>query len=228
MVATKITDLPVDASPTSDDLVVTVNSPGGTPANRRVTLANLITKGHGLGEGIVQVSGGLFVVVTAPSGLLVGTSDSQTLSNKTLTSPVINTGVSGSAIDTDVALTADSNSLLATQRAVKAYIDALDLVTLDTQAGNYTFVIGDRAKKVESTSATLKTFTVPPNSSVPFLLGTTIGLLQYGAGQLVVAGAGGVFVRSADNALKLRAQYSEAMLWKRATDEWILTGDLTV
>lgn len=41
MADTKITGLTADASPSSDDLVVTVNDPGGTPANRKVTIANL-------------------------------------------------------------------------------------------------------------------------------------------------------------------------------------------
>lgn len=44
-----------------------------------------------------------------------------TLTNKTLTSPVINTGVSGTAIDTDPALTADSDTLIASQKATKAW-----------------------------------------------------------------------------------------------------------
>lgn len=43
----KITQLTEDTSPTSDDLVVTVNDPSGTPANKKVTLANLV-KGLGL------------------------------------------------------------------------------------------------------------------------------------------------------------------------------------
>lgn len=38
----KITQLTADTTPTSDDLVVTVNDPAGTPANRKVTLANLV------------------------------------------------------------------------------------------------------------------------------------------------------------------------------------------
>lgn len=40
----KITDLTADASPTDDDLLVTVNDPAGTPANRKVTVANLSAK----------------------------------------------------------------------------------------------------------------------------------------------------------------------------------------
>src|SRR5689334_21476123 len=37
----KVTELTADTTPTSDDLVLTVNDPSGTPANRKVTLANL-------------------------------------------------------------------------------------------------------------------------------------------------------------------------------------------
>ena len=41
MADTKIEDLTADVAPTGDDLVVTVNDPGGTPVNRKVTLTNL-------------------------------------------------------------------------------------------------------------------------------------------------------------------------------------------
>ena len=46
-----------------------------------------------------------------------------TLTNKTLTSPVLNTGVSGTAIDTDTTLAANSDTKLASQKATKAYAD---------------------------------------------------------------------------------------------------------
>jgi hypothetical protein len=43
MADTKLSALTADASPTSDDLVYVVNDPGGTPASRKVTLANVKT-----------------------------------------------------------------------------------------------------------------------------------------------------------------------------------------
>ena len=41
MADTKIEDLTADTAPSSDDLLVTVNDPAGTPANRKVTVSNL-------------------------------------------------------------------------------------------------------------------------------------------------------------------------------------------
>lgn len=43
---TKITALSADTAPTQDDLIVTVNDPAGTPANRKVALADLVNKSH--------------------------------------------------------------------------------------------------------------------------------------------------------------------------------------
>jgi len=58
-------------------------------------------------------------VATLNSFLL---SNTQTLTNKTLTSPVLNTGVSGSAILDEDDFNSDSATKLATQQSIKAYI----------------------------------------------------------------------------------------------------------
>ncbi len=47
-----------------------------------------------------------------------------TLTNKTLTSPVINTGVSGTAVLDEDDLVSDSATQIATQQSIKAYVDA--------------------------------------------------------------------------------------------------------
>lgn len=58
------------------------------------------------------------------TGSVVGTTDTQTLSGKTLTSPVLNTGVSGTAVKDEDNMASDSASHLATQQSIKAYVDA--------------------------------------------------------------------------------------------------------
>jgi hypothetical protein len=60
---------------------------------------------------------------TPPTGTIIGTTDTQTLTNKTLTSPVINTGVSGTAIKDEDDMASDSATHLATQQSIKAYVD---------------------------------------------------------------------------------------------------------
>lgn len=60
---------------------------------------------------------------TAPSGAVAGLTDSQTLTNKTLTSPVINTGVSGTAIVDEDNMASNSTTKIPTQQSVKAYVD---------------------------------------------------------------------------------------------------------
>lgn len=73
------------------------------------------------------------------SGTVVGTTDTQTLTNKTLTSPTLNTGVSGTAFLDEDDMTSDSASKLASQQSIKAYVDAqvsgADPVVATTVAG---------------------------------------------------------------------------------------------
>tara|TARA_A200000113_G_scaffold110446_1_gene99132 strand:- start:14 stop:7042 length:7029 start_codon:yes stop_codon:yes gene_type:complete len=54
---------------------------------------------------------------------VVFTTSSQTLTNKTLTSAVLNTGVSGTAILDEDNMSSNSNTQLATQQSIKAYAD---------------------------------------------------------------------------------------------------------
>jgi hypothetical protein len=76
-----------------------------------------------------SVIDGLTQVIAPATGLLdttkvVDLTTAQTLTNKVLTSPTLNTGVSGTAIDTDTTLAANSDTKLASQKATKAYVDA--------------------------------------------------------------------------------------------------------
>ncbi len=47
------------------------------------------------GSGIAKLTSGVLSVVTAPSGAIVGDTDAQTLTNKTLTTPIINGAATG-------------------------------------------------------------------------------------------------------------------------------------
>jgi len=113
----------------------------------------------------------------------------QTLTNKTLTAPIIT-------------------------------------IATNAQAASYTLVLTDQSDLVEISNASANTLTVPLNSSVAFPVGTTITILQTGAGQTTITPTGGVTINGTPG-LKLRAQWSSATLIKRATDTWVAIGDLS-
>lgn len=106
-------------------------------------------------------------------------------------------------------------------------LTALEAVAISAQTGSYTVVLADAGKAVEVNSASATNVTMPPNSSVAFPIGTVMEVTQLGAGQVTLVAGSGVTLRSS-NGLKLRAQYSAASLRKRATDEWVVAGDVSV
>jgi cytoskeletal protein CcmA (bactofilin family) len=66
-------------------------------------------------------------VLTLPTGgnsTLVSRISTDTLTNKTLTSPVLNTGVSGTAVKDEDDMSSNSATHLATQQSIKAYVDS--------------------------------------------------------------------------------------------------------
>jgi hypothetical protein len=106
-------------------------------------------------------------------------------------------------------------------------------VNLDfnAQAGTtYTFVLADNGKMITANNSSAQTYTIPPNSSVAFPVGTQINVIQIGSGQVTFAIGSGVTIVSTGAtaaAPKLRAQYSSATLIKRDTDLWYVVGDIS-
>jgi hypothetical protein len=107
--------------------------------------------------------------------------------------------------------------------ALEGEVAAINTIATNAQASNYTLVLADAGKLVEMSGG--GTLTVPLNSSVAFPVGSQILVLQTGASQVTVAGASTVTV-NATPGLKLRTQWSMGTLIKRATDTWVLVGDV--
>lgn len=107
-------------------------------------------------------------------------------------------------------------------------INSIEELNTNAQVGTtYTLALTDDGKVVEMNNASANTLTVPPNSSVAFPVGAQILVLQTGAGQTTLAAGAGVTVNSKDGNLKLSAQWCAATLIKRATDTWVVVGDLS-
>lgn len=110
---------------------------------------------------------------------------------------------------------------------VLARLDALGtIVPATTQSGTtYTLALADAGTVVEFTNAGAVALTVPLNASVAFPIGSIVGILQYGAGQVTIGGS--ATLRSAGSKLKTSLLYSTVWIRKRGTDEWVVTGDTT-
>lgn len=100
------------------------------------------------------------------------------------------------------------------------------LTTINQQTASYTPVLTDRDKLIEVNSSSGVTLTIPTDASVAYPVGTSFDVLQTGTGQITIAGASGVTV-NATPGLKLRTQWSSATIFKRASDTWVVYGDLT-
>ena len=106
-------------------------------------------------------------------------------------------------------------------------VGSKNLATPTITTNNYTLVLADKERFLElNNSTTAATLTVPPNSSVPFPIGAQIDMLQVATGQFTITAGAGVTI-NATPGLKLRTQWASATLIKRATDTWVLVGDLS-
>lgn len=101
-----------------------------------------------------------------------------------------------------------------------------DTVT-NAQTSAYTLALADNGKMVEMNVASGNALTVPSNANVAFPVGTTLTILQTGAGQTTLTPQAGVTI-NATPGLKLRAQWASATIIKRATDTWVALGDLAL
>ena len=105
-------------------------------------------------------------------------------------------------------------------------------LAFNAQTGTtYTFVLADADNKlVTASNASAQTYTIPPNSSVAYPVGSQINIIAIGAGQVSFAQGSGVTIASngaTATAPKLRVQYSSATAIKVATDTWYVIGDIS-
>ena len=166
----------------------------------------------------------------ASGAILVGTGASTTAWT---TSPSIN--ITGNASGTAATVTGAAQSAITSvgtlsSLAVTGAVTAGSVVAplaINAQTGTtYTFVAADAGKLVTSSNGSGQTFTVPPNSSVAFDVGTQILVQNIGSANCTLAQGSGVTIQSVDSNKEIDGQYAAATLIKTATDTWSLIGSL--
>ena len=80
---------------------------------------------------------------------------------------------------------------------------------------------------IEVNSASAVTITIPAAASEDFPVGTVFTFIRVGSGEVTISPDTGVTINTAIGS-RLRVQWSTATLRKRASDTWLLSGDLKV
>jgi len=158
---------------------------------------------------------------------LTGTEE---LTNKTLNSPVINQP--SGLVKNDVGLqnvdnTSDANKPIssATQIALDAKSNNLTTSKV-VSATSYQLVLEDIYTRIEFTSTSPVTVTIPADLTLNLPIGSSVELLQAGTGKITVQGEQlAVSIYGPDNQFKSRVQWSSIFLEKRSANSWLVTGD---
>ena len=103
-------------------------------------------------------------------------------------------------------------------------------IAINAQTGlDYTLVLADDGKLVTMSNASPNDLIIPANASVAFPIGTQILVEQEGTGTTTIVSAGSppdVTINSAGGFFDTASQYTTISLIKKATDTWLIVGDL--
>ena len=91
------------------------------------------------------------------------------------------------------------------------------------KTASHTLELADVNRVVAMDNTTAATVTVPFNTTVNFPVGSVVNIYRANTGDVTIAAATGVTIR---NAGKLYEQYTEVSLRKRATNEWVASGNI--
>ena len=173
---------------------------------------------------IVNAPGHPFWIQTVNSGYSVGNLYSTGITNAGTDNGSIIVELSQSAPD-NLYYVCQYHSMM--RGSINSYsTDVIEYAT-SSAATAYTISSANSGKMTEFTASTDVAITIPSDpSNTTWPIGSGLELRQMGAGRLVFSATSPATIVSTDGYLKTRTQYSSVFLEKRASNSWILTGDI--
>jgi hypothetical protein len=205
-------------------------------ANVGTTLATVSTTELGFLDGVTSAVQTQIDAKAASSGNATQ-AGTETLTNKTITSPVIgtivNTGTLTLPTSTDTLVGRATTDTFTNKTLTAPVISSPKISsTYTTKTAAYTFASGDEGQLFSMNAATSVQFNIPTDATFNFAVGTEINVFWItGAGQptigAVTPGTTTVISTGATSATpKLRVANSMATCKKLAANSWIVVGDI--
>ena len=205
-------------SPSSTDTVTNKTISGSS--NTLTNIANSSLTNSSVTIGSTSVSLG------ATAATLTGL----TLTSPTLTTPTLSLSTSSNVSDGRIAWDSTNKKIQVGNGTAVLDItpSTVSVVTPSLTSNNYTLVITDKDKFLQIANPSGPAIVYVPTNSVAFPVGTQITVIQSDSGQVTFAPvSSGTTTINATPGLKLRAQWSIAVLTKIATEVWVVNGDLS-
>lgn len=193
----------------------------------------LSTSGAAL-TGALTVSTNLTVTGTATvnGNTTIGDAGSDTLTVNAAASFGTTVGITGAAtfgalVTINAATVHNGSVTLPDAGAASQFEAGYRGAPITTQDAAYSFGLADAGQTIRHTSATPHAWTIEPDGTTDFPIGTTIVLRNVGSGAVTITRGSGVALRIggvSTDSNKTMAQWGLATLLKEAADTWVISG----